>query len=342
MAAKLPNTELLKQTGHIRIDFLDPGSIFSDSRRALRIKDEAEFIHRYKWEGLPKEISAELLERILYYRGQAMLFKNGDDEEALFLFLPYAVSGPFDCYGRPNQLKPVIFGGSTSTKDKDGEENKVDKVFMDVYFNPVYEEEAKISDRPCVILKDYTPQLSDYIISRSVLQEHAIGMEAEALPFARTSRIANSGVRGMRVNDEGASNNVKMANQAIVKAAIKGDALVPIVDEIEFQDLGLNSGETPEGSLMYMQSIDHYRQSLMGVKNTGVYEKKAHVLEGEEKVNEESDQSVLLDGLNNRKRFCEIANKVYGLNMSVSIDEENDKPEEEEQEEKKEVNEDAE
>lgn len=342
MAAKLPNIELLRQTGHIKTMGIDPETIFPDSKRALRIKDEAEFIHRYKWEGLPKELPAELLERIIYFRGQAMLFKNGDDESSQFLFLPYAVSGPFDCYGRPNKLKPVIFGGSTAVKDKDGDENKDDKVFMDVYFDPVYEEDAKPSDKPCVILKDYTPQLSDYIISRSVLQEHAIGMEAEALPFARTSRIADSGVRGMRVNDEGASNNVKMANQAIVKAAIKGDALVPIVDEIEFQDLGLNSGETPEGSLMYMQSIDHYRQSLMGVKNTGVYEKKAHVLEGEEEVNEESVQSVLLDGLENRKRFCEIANKIFNLSISVSIDEENEKPEEEKPDEKKEVSEDAE
>lgn len=342
MAAKLPNTELLRQTGHLRSAGIDPDTIFPDSKRAIRIKDEAEFIHRYKWEGLPKELPAELLERILYFRGQGMLFKNGDGEGSLFLFLPYAVSGPFDCYGRPNQLKPVIFGGSTSIKDKDETENKEDKVFMDVYFNPVYEEGAKIGERPCVVLKDYTPQLSDHIISRSVLQEHAIGMEAEALPFARTSRIANSGVRGMRVNDEGASNNVKMANKAIVKAAVKGDALVPIVDEIDFQDLGLNSGETPEGSLMYMQSIDHYRQSLMGVKNTGVYEKKAHVLEGEEEINEESNQSVLLDGLKNRERFSEIASKVFGLSISVSIDEENEKPEDEDPEEKKEVSEDAE
>ena len=35
MAAKLPNIELMKQTGHIRIDLLDPGSIFCDSKRAL-------------------------------------------------------------------------------------------------------------------------------------------------------------------------------------------------------------------------------------------------------------------------------------------------------------------
>ena len=139
---------------------------------------------------------------------------------------------------------------------------------------------------------------------------------------------------------------VYVARVVLREAGITADAVsavaVFLVDEIEFQDLGLNSGETPEGSLMYMQSIDHYRQSLMGVKNTGVYEKKAHVLEGEEEVNEESVQSVLLDGLENRKRFCEIANKVFNLSISVSIDEENEKPEDEKPEEKKEVSEDAE
>ena len=341
---KLFNLELFYQMG------IDPGTgkplkltagsgedLLVNAKRAIRIKDEQEAIHRYKWEGLPKGIDPLLLERIIYYRGQAMLFKITDED---YLFLPYAVTGSYDCYGRPPMLRPLVFGGSPTTNSKGEIKADDEKIFGDKYYKAVYDKDEEVKDPmdAAVILKDYTPQLADYIIPRVTIQEHAISLEAEGLPLARTKMIGDSGVKGMRVNDEGAATNVKLASKAIVKAAMQGDQFVPVVDEIEFQDLGTSGGQgTPEGSLMYVQALDNYRRSLLGIENGGIYQKKAHVLEEEESVNDADTRSVLADGLEWRKRFCELGNAVFGLSMSVSIDEEASKePNEEKPEEKKE------
>jgi hypothetical protein len=320
---KLYNLEVFYQLGVDPLTGLpakaiagNSGTIVMDARKALRIKDEQDAIHRYEWRNLPVGLYPELVERVLYYRGQGMLFKMGE----LFLFLPYAVQGSFDCYGRAGRIRPLVFGGSPATKTN-GELADDSKVFLDTEFTPIYDEnDAEGSnDYKAVILKDYTPQLNDHIIPRRDIQEFILQIEAEGIAMARTNRIANSGVKGMRVNDEGASENVTAAANSIVNAALTGKTMIPIVDEIEFQELGEAGAEnSPEGYLMFIQSMDNLRLGLYGIKSGGLYQKKAHTLEGENDMNESSSESAYKDGLENRKRFCELANKAFGLNIEVS------------------------
>ena len=74
-------------------------------KRALRIIDEQDAINRYVWYNLPCNITSQELERMLYYKGQLCFFYMKDLEQ--FFFMPYALDGTIDFYGRYNRVHPV-------------------------------------------------------------------------------------------------------------------------------------------------------------------------------------------------------------------------------------------
>ena len=71
----------------------------------LRIIDEQDAINRYKWYNLPDGLDSHLLERVLYYKGQGVFFYA--ETIGKFYFLPYALSGNIDIYGRFNKVTPL-------------------------------------------------------------------------------------------------------------------------------------------------------------------------------------------------------------------------------------------
>ena len=93
-----------------------------DIKKQLRIMDEQNAVNRYTWTGLPQGLNGRLMERILYYKGQAALFMLQDK----FYFLPYALSAPkdstgIDVYGRYTGITPLPFNGTSNDgggKDK--------------------------------------------------------------------------------------------------------------------------------------------------------------------------------------------------------------------------------
>jgi hypothetical protein len=90
-----------------------------------------------------------------------------------FYFLPYALDGTIDVYGRYNSVTPLPFNGSVGGKDKE------DPWIQGLSFNPIYEvidvedyldasKEELINklEKSCVILRDYSEQMSQINISR--------------------------------------------------------------------------------------------------------------------------------------------------------------------------------
>ena len=66
-----------------------PETPFKDAiLRNLRVLDEQDAIHCGTWHGLPDELDPQVIERILYYRGQGILFFAEELEK--FFFLPFA------------------------------------------------------------------------------------------------------------------------------------------------------------------------------------------------------------------------------------------------------------
>lgn len=294
----------------------------ADIKKQLRIVDEQNAVNRFTWYNLPEGLNGRLMERILYYKGQGMFFFLKDK----FYFLPYALDGSIDVYGRFTGVTPLPFNGSTGdgTKERPWITGLTFEPIYDVVVPEDYESVEAIVDKlegSCVLLKDYTEQYSQTNIARQIINDPILDVMAECFPYLRTALKNSTGVQGMRVGTENESANVWAANNAINKAALEGDSKVPIVGTVDFQDL--TSGETAKAEefLLAMQSLDNYRLSLYGLDNGGLFQKKSHMLEAEQEMNAGNVGLVMRDSLQNRQDFCTICNSLWGLNMWCEVSE---------------------
>lgn len=296
----------------------------SDIKRQLRIVDEQNAVNRFTWYNLPEGLNGRLIERILYYRGQGMLFFLKDK----FYFLPYALDGTIDVYGRFMSVTPLPFNGTAN----DGGKNKpwiqglsfkpvYDVILPEDYMDSSVEEITDIVENSCVLLKDYTEQYSQTNIARQVINDPILDVMSECFPFMRTALLNSTGVDGMRVNTENEAANVYAANSAITRAALEGRSKIPIVGNVDFQSLSGGETAKAEEFLLAMQSLDNYRLSLYGLENGGLFQKKSHMLEAEQEMNSGNVGLVLRDSLQCRQEFCTIANSIWGINIWCEVSE---------------------
>lgn len=302
----------------------------ADIKKNLRIVDEQDAINCFTWYNLPSSISSRLLERILYYKGQGMFFYM--EEVNKFFFLPYALNGTIDVYGRFTDVTPLPFNGTTKANDK--EEPWIQGLTRECVYevelpqNYINEDgtidtEAIINaqNTKCVLLHDYTPQISQTNISRQLLNDPILDVMSEMVPFARTALLNGTGVQGMRVGGEDEAANVKFASDAITDAALTGKKWVPIVGNIEFQDLTSGSLAKAEEYFLALQSIDNLRLSFYGLDNGGLFQKKSHMLEAEQEMNAGNVGLIMRDRLQNRQDFCTLVNSIWGLDIWCEVSE---------------------
>ena len=309
-----PKTGLpLKCSGNV------PSELVNNVKRQLNIVDLQDALNRYTWYNLPKGLTGNLIERILYYKGQGALFYMESNET--FYFLPFALDGSIDVYGRFTGITFLPFNGATS----DGEEKPWIQGFKKT---PRYEvmtdpEEATVENvmDSCVILRDYSQQISQTILPRSTVNDSILNVMAECIPLMRTALINSTGVNGMKVSNEDEQSNVKAASLAIQRAALNGEKWIPIVGQVEFQEMVSGPTSKAEEFLLAMQSLDNYRLSLYGLDNGGLFQKRSHMLEAEQRMNNGNSGIILQDGLYQRQEFCDIVNSWFGLSIYCEISE---------------------
>ena len=296
-----------------------PSELVNNVKRQLNIVDLQDALNRYTWYNLPKGLTGNLIERILYYKGQGALFYMESNET--FYFLPFALDGSIDVYGRFTGITFLPFNGATS----DGEEKPWIQGFKKT---PRYEvmtdpEEATVENvmDSCVILRDYSQQISQTILPRSTVNESILNVMAECIPLMRTALVNSTGVNGMKVSNEDEQSNVKAASLAIQKAALNGEKWIPIVGQVEFQEMVSGPTSKAEEFLLAMQSLDNYRLSLYGLDNGGLFQKRRHMLEAEQRMNNGNSGIILQDGLYQRQEFCDIVNSWFGLSIYCEISE---------------------
>lgn len=301
-------------------------------KKVLRNIDEQDAINRFTWYNLPKGLNGRLMERILYYRGQGIFFKFGEQ----FMFLPFALDGSIDVYGRFTQVTPLPFNGSTtSTTGKKKEEKPW---IIGLTRKPEYEvqlPEDYINDdgsinvqaildcqeNSCVIIKDYSEQLGQTNIPRQQLQEAVIDEMSNMIPFMHTALLNATGVQGMRVNTQSDYSNVEAASRAVNHAALTGKKWVAMVGDVNFQDLTNGNVGKAEEFLLALQSLDNFRLSAYGIGNGGLFQKKSHMLEAEQNMNTGNVGLILQDSLRYRQDACDIINSIWGLNVWCDVSE---------------------
>lgn len=286
----------------------------------LRVLDEQNAVTRYTWYNLPCDITSQELERMLYYKGQLCMFYFEPLDK--FFFMPYALDGTIDFYGRFNRVHPVPMAEGQTDIEKEQfskQRDLLSTIKLDVLYDIPLEPVNPYTS--CVLLHDYTKQMSQTIISRQVLQDPVLDVMAECFPLMRTALFNSTGVQGLRVNSQDEQSNVAAANQSVDKAALNGQRYIPVLGQIDFQDLAGGEVAKSEEFLLAMQSLDNFRLSLYGLDNGGLFQKKSHMLEAEQDMNAAHAKSPLDDGLMIRQHMCDIANAIWGVGMSVEISE---------------------
>jgi hypothetical protein len=170
-------------------------------------------------------------------------------------------------------------------------------------------------DKTCVILRDYTEQMSQTNIPRQLLQDPLLDVMSDCIPFMRTALLNSTGVMGMKVSNEDEGSSVYEASNALNRAALEGRKYIPIVGTVDFQELAGGNVAKAEEFMMALQSLDNYRLSLYGLDNGGLFQKHSHMLQAEQEMNAGNTGLVAEDGLRNRQMFATICNSWFGTMM---------------------------
>ncbi len=321
--AKLPDLETLVQAGinpetGLPIKFGNKRcKTKEDIKMEIRKNDEQIAVNKYVWYNLPMDLPSAELERMLYYKGQLCFFYLKDLDK--FFFMPYALDGTIDFYGRFNTIHPVPMTSGTTDKGNKAQAEYLESVKLNCVYGVKLPEDIdyKTLTESAVLLHDYCKQLSQTIIPTQQMNDPIIDLEAECMPFLRTALLNATGVKGVRVADQDSANEVFEGSKQLQQAAISAEPYVPIIGAIEFQELTDGSLGKSAEFLQSMQAIDNFRVGLHGVPNGGLFDKQQYVNNAQTELNMGgADVSLTLyDGLAIRQNFCNIVNSIWGLGI---------------------------
>lgn len=305
---------------------LDTSALKNELKMIERIKDEQMAVHRYKWYNLPFDLTSEEVERMLYYKGQLCMF--WEETTKKFYLMPYALDGGIDFYGRYKSVHPIPFSNGST----DDEKKQIDrirnylstlklKVLYDVPEEILDEEKAKDFDptKCCVLFFDYTPQLSQTVQPRAFMQEALIDLKSDLLPYMKTALTNSTGIVGVRVQNQDEASNVEAANKSLKSAALNGEMFIPIVGQVEMQEMTGNGSQRSQEFLLALQGIENYQKEIYGIGSNGLMQKSSHMLASEQAMNEMSGNSAFIDGLLWRQSRCLIANLIWGTDMWCDV-----------------------
>ena len=191
--AKLPDIETLIQAGinpktGLPMKFGNRRcSTKEDIKREIRINDEKIAVNRYTWYNLPMDLPSYELERMLYFNGQLCFFYL----EALdkFFFMPYALDGTIDFYGRYNTIHPIPMTSGSDDKGNKAQAQYLSEKKLKCIYGIKLPEEITEEDLfgSCVLLHDYTKQLSKTILPRCTINDPILDTMANCVPYMNTS-----------------------------------------------------------------------------------------------------------------------------------------------------------
>lgn len=329
---RLPDYQTIEaMAGYTPADRMSAPSI----KRLLRINDEQIAVNRFKWFNLPRGITGNQIERILYFRGSVAFFCLGEgDKDQSFYVLPYVLNGTIDLLGRYKTISPLPFNGKNdfpktaeeAKNSKDPQIKLLSDIKADTLWEPVDIENLEIkSDEDlrkfiqehAVILTDYTRQLSQQVIPKYKLTEGIIDMESRMFPYARTALMNSTGIAGVRVEGPEEQQNVTIASKQAEDAALQGQKWISLTSQLEIQELTGGNVAKAEEFLLTMQSMDNFRMGVYGIENGGIFEKKAHTTDLENSINYGTSSFALQDALWNRQQWCDIINSYTGFAIWV-------------------------
>lgn len=277
-----------------------------DIEMVLTIFFEQIATSQIKWKSIPKEIPFYIVERVLFYFGSGILFKN--KELGKYFFLPNAWSGEINIYGEPIGVKPIGINGQTLNVDNISVSNQYD------YDGNI------VNEINGVLIRNNEQYLSTYfylkpIISRLAFIWQGLGIN-EGLSRIKAIIHANKDVAG--------------ALSRQFKQMIGNASPVAVVSDKKFSS---DDMDTFNLDVQYSpkEYWDDWHETLslgltfLGINNSYNEGKKERLLVDEVNSNNEFINCSLETRLRFRKDGCEKAKEIFGLNIEVgTINDEGD------------------
>lgn len=278
-------------------------AVKSQMATSLQKVDMIQFLERYKWTNLPKGLTQDLIERILYFRGRGVFFKLLEE----YFFLPFGLDGEIDTYGRYKSVKPLSFNGTA----------QIGRDFLPDYTIPVIRDPQTLEEGEAVILYDTSIMLSQYNLPPFYQQMFIISEQADTLVLIKKNMVNSTVLYTFFVENENQKQFIEtqMMNWA-------DENLFKYITVITKKGLKVDELKSPtklETQTLFeaWTSYDNLRKTLIGLRNNGLFQKTAHSLEGEVESQEEQSDAIYKNGLRMRQDFVDVVNKKFGLNISV-------------------------
>lgn len=282
----------------------------------MRHQNMIETIERYQWLNVPYGLTADLIERVLFFRGKGVFYFN--DNVGKFQFLPFALNGNIDEYGRYLKVNTLPFTGVTDeAKDKDNKKPQ-SLVYQDleiVYDLPYTEEMlAEIRDMKVkgIILNDNTLSVSQAPVIRNNFVRPVLAMMSSLMMIINTAMYGAADHNLIQVSVEAELDTINDQIAGINQDILRGNRFTPIVGTMPITPIKTTNSGDLEGLFGTFNSLTNFLKSITGVANAGVFDKKAHLLQEEQKLNGSNSDDVYYNGLRLRQEFCILVQAYYG------------------------------
>jgi hypothetical protein len=281
----------------------------------LSHKHMIQTLERFEWKNLPEELNADLIERVLYFRFKGALFKYNDKH----YFLPFALSGTIDPYGRYELISPVLFTGQFDTKSNKKEQLFLPGTVSNVKFSAKYALNQEPTEYDAVILTDSSLEVSQDWEPMNNIITPLIDQQLDILVLLNIDLVTSAKVFYIVAKDENQKEAIEAEFEGLDRQILEGKRVVVLTSSMELKELQGNANKDSARYMQSFQSIDNLRKEIIGLENGGQFQKMEHMTEMETEVNAGSGSAVLENALRMRKEFCALANKFFGLNIDVDV-----------------------
>lgn len=309
----------IDQNGNAVTPNLTKSSLNYDSLFSImREQNMVETLERYMWVNVPFGLTQDLIERLLFFRGKGVLYFN--DKVEKFQFLPFALNGVIDEYGRFTKCNTLPFTGvdeEDSSKNKNKKKKSQTLIYEDlelVYDLPYNEETFEMAKRRKtvgIILNDNSLAVSQQPIIRSNYVKPVLHMMSTLMQIINTAMYGSADHNLIRVENESEFESINNQISAINFDILRGRRFTPIVGKLPIEPIKTSNTANLEGLFNTFNSLTNFLKSITGIANAGVFDKKAHLLQEEQRLNGSNSDDVYYNGLRLRQEFCLMVQAYY-------------------------------
>ena len=321
MEAGLPlNKKMLKygnaidQNGNaITPNLLNKNLSYDSLFSIMREHNKIEILERYMWVNVPFGLTADIIERLLFYRGKGIFYFN--ENVGKFQFLPFALNGVIDEYGRFTKCNTLPFTGVDSEDGKNKKNQRLVYENLDIVYDLPYDKDTfkKINQNKTfgIILNDSSLSISQQPTIRFNYVKPVLHMLATLMQIINTAMFGNADHNLLRIENESELESVQSQINAINQDILKGHRFTPIIGKLPIEPLKTTNSADLEGLFNTFNSLNNFLKSINGIANPGVFDKKAHLLQDEQKLNGSNADDIYYNGLRLRQEFCLMVQAYY-------------------------------